>query len=487
MNAIKKIYLGFGLLLLLLILLSGIAIFQSMRSATLTAAMDAASQRRELSDDLKLDVVQVQQWLTDISATRGAEGFDDGYTEAANYAKLFHEHSGHLKGLYAGGATAQELGRMEEAFDKYYSFGREMAAVYIKDGPGEGNKMMERFDPIAEEMTGKLEVIVQQVNREFETALGEMESAARTSKLVGAAAAIVGILLGVGIAFYIASDTRRRMTFISQNLGGSSTQVNGAARQLSSASQDLASASTEQASALEETSATIEQIASMTKMNADNTGQAKRLADESYSQVRESETSIKDLVEGMRSIRASAESIGKIMKTIEEISFQTNLLALNAAVEAARAGEHGKGFAVVAEEVRGLAQRASASAKETAELIARSNTATAEGEHRVQTLVASFGSQLEIIKKLTGLVNEISSASEEQAKGVEQVNVAIQQMNGVTQQNASTSEQAAAASEELSAQAHSLQDIVGELSALVGLGQEEAMRSRRALAAPEEA
>ncbi|MBI5637877.1 MAG: methyl-accepting chemotaxis protein [Nitrospinae bacterium] len=485
MNAIKKIYWGFGLLLLLLVALSGISIYQAMRSAVLTARMDAASQRRELSDDMKLDVVQVQQWLTDISATRGAEGFDDGYKEAEEYAKLFREHSGKLKRLFAGSPTEEKLKSVDRAFEDFYTLGRTMAGTYVKQGPDEGNKMMGQFDPVAEKLASEMEETVQQVNKDFDETLAQLETAAQTSKLMGFAAAAAGILLGAGIAIYIATDTRRRMTAITENLGASSEQVSSAAGQLSGASQTLASSSTEQAASLEETSATMEEIAAMAKNNAENTMRAKKLTDGCIASIQNNDVSISRMVTAMKDIRNSSEAISKIIKTIDEISFQTNLLALNAAVEAARAGEHGKGFAVVAEEVRNLAQRASVAAKETEALIAGAMAATHGGETLVTEVAGVFRGLAGSITEINTLVTEITSASGEQAKGVDQVNVAIQQINGTTQQNASSSEEAASASEELNAQADTLREVVDSLSTLVGLDQARAATAARpALTAP---
>lgn len=479
MNAIRKIYWGFGSLLLLLVTLSGISIYQAMRSAVLTEKMNIASQRRELSDDMKLDVVQVQQFLTDVSATRGAEGFDDGYKNAENFAKLFRDHSGKLKQLFAGSPTGEKLKSVDRAFEDFYSLGLTMAGIYVKQGPDEGNKMMKQFDPIAEKMTATMEESVQQVNKDFDETLAELEAAAQTSKIMGFAAAAIGILLGAGIAIYIATDTRRRMTAITEDLGSSSEQVSSAAGQLSGASQTLASSSTEQAASLEETSATMEQIAAMARKNADSTQRAKMLTEGCITSIRNNDVSINRMVSAMKEIRGSTEAISKIIKTIDEISFQTNLLALNAAVEAARAGEHGKGFAVVAEEVRNLAQRASVAAKETETLIANAATTTRGGEALVTEVSAIFGTLAGNIAEVNALVTEIASASGEQAKGVDQVNAAIQQINGTTQMNASSSEEAASASEELNAQSDALREVVENLSALVGLEQASIPASAR--------
>ena len=163
------------------------------------------------------------------------------------------------------------------------------------------------------------------------------------------------------------------------------------------------------------------------------------------------------------------EEVGKaIAEVIDEIAFQTNLLALNAAVEAARAGEAGKGFAVVAEEVRNLAMRSAEAAKNTANMIEESVKNAQDGVDIATKVGQILDGIVQSIGKTTALVSEIAAASREQAQGIDQVNNAVAQMDKVTQQNAANAEESASASEELSSQAESMNDIVGELTALVG-------------------
>jgi methyl-accepting chemotaxis protein len=174
------------------------------------------------------------------------------------------------------------------------------------------------------------------------------------------------------------------------------------------------------------------------------------------------------MADAIQRIKASSDDTARIIKTIDEIAFQTNLLALNAAVEAARAGDAGKGFAVVAEEVRNLAQRSAEAAKNTAALIVESQQNAADGVN-VSTEVASTLNQIvDGIVRMNELVNGVSTASEEQARGAEEVNRAVEQMDKLTQTNAASAEESASASEELSAQAKELRDMVNVLVAVVG-------------------
>ncbi len=155
----------------------------------------------------------------------------------------------------------------------------------------------------------------------------------------------------------------------------------------------------------------------------------------------------------MGEIHASSEKIVDIISVIDGIAFQTNILALNAAVEAARAGEQGRGFAVVAAEVRSLAQRASAAAREIKLLIDDSSIKVADGRRLVAQAGATMQEVVASVGKVSNIVAEISNASMEQRAGIEEINRAITQMDGATQQNAALVEQAAAAAQSLRDQA----------------------------------
>jgi len=222
--------------------------------------------------------------------------------------------------------------------------------------------------------------------------------------------------------------------------------VASGATQIASTSQTLSQGSTEQAASIEEVSSSMEEMASNISQNAENATQTQSLASGAAGQAEDGGSAVSEAVEAMREI---ADKIG----IIEEIARQTNLLALNAAIEAARAGEHGKGFAVVAAEVRKLAERSGVAAGEISQLAASSvDVADRAGE--------LLGKLVPDIQRTADLVEEISSASNEQNAGASQINSAIQQLDSVVQQNASVSEEMSSTSEELSGQAVQLQDTV---------------------------
>ena len=255
---------------------------------------------------------------------------------------------------------------------------------------------------------------------------------------------------------------------IIKTLRESGEQIASASQEISSSSQSLAEGSSEQAASLEETSSSLEEISSMTKQNAVNSGQADNLMKETNQVVNRADESMRHLIVSMGDISRSSEETRKVVKNIDEIAFQTNLLSLNAAVEAARAGEAGAGFAVVADEVRNLALRSAEAAKNTAALIDGTVKKVMDGTELVAKTNDAFKQVNESSSRVGELVGEIAAASNEQAQGIEQVNIAVTEMDKLTQQNAANAEESASASQELSAQANQLKEIVGELVVIVG-------------------
>ncbi len=293
-------------------------------------------------------------------------------------------------------------------------------------------------------------------------------SQVRRAFLLIVGALVLFSMLGVTSGVITSSRLSKVLENVTATLGRASAQLTSASSQVASSSQSMAEGATEQAGSLEETAASLEEMASMTRQNAENARQANTFMDEEKVIVGRGSEAMGDMSSAIDKIKQSSDETAKIIKTIDEIAFQTNLLALNAAVEAARAGDAGKGFAVVAEEVRNLAQRSAEAARSTAELIQQSQ---ANADNGVQ-VTTEMGSTLDAIQesagKVAALVGEITSASDEQAQGIEQLNTAVAQMDHVTQSNAANSEEAAAASEELSAQANELNDMVETLASVVG-------------------
>jgi methyl-accepting chemotaxis protein len=232
--------------------------------------------------------------------------------------------------------------------------------------------------------------------------------------------------------------------------------VAGTSAQIAQGNQDLSQRTEEQAGTLEETASSIEELTSTVHQNAENARQASQLAVNASQVARRGGEVVGQVVDTMTGISTSSKKIADIIGVIDGIAFQTNILALNAAVEAARAGEQGRGFAVVAAEVRNLAQRSAAAAREIKDLIGESVGKVDAGTRLVDAAGQTMEEIVASVKRVSDLITEIAAASEEQSAGIAQVNTAITQMDQVVQQNASLVEEAAAATESMKAQADAL-------------------------------
>ncbi len=501
MKLSTKLYGGFGIVLSIMVALAVVGV---LKIASLNVVVgDLSNTHLPLVDILRsIDSVAVQQELAVTQyALHGDEEYRTEYDKTnTEVDELFAKAEKIIQGdeeLVEQGwdRTLREVASAHDHFaGACGQFQQAVTASRTSGGtgaesaatqPGQAgtaNRTSQQVDVLADqcgkasdEFMAKLDSLIATNEKEAIHVSDEAANQAKSARLVLAVASTVGLLLGLFLAWSITRGIIRPMRELFKGLtrfstrelnetGGdfkriiaglteSVSQVNDAAGQVATSSQQLAAGASEQASSLEETSSALEEMAAMTRTNASNANQANELAVEARKAADDGEQT-------MQAISESSDQISKIIKVIEEIAFQTNLLALNAAVEAARAGEHGKGFAVVADEVRNLAQRAAQAAKETTGLIENSVTKSRQGSEAIKGIVGN-------VAKLTDLIDGIAKASNEQAQGVEQVNVAVSQMDKVTQANAAGAEESASASEELSAQAEAVNGMVGELISLI--------------------
>ncbi|MBI5814266.1 MAG: bacteriohemerythrin [Nitrospinae bacterium] len=355
------------------------------------------------------------------------------YTEARDALAEFRDVS--------KGANAQLLSIYAKADEADTLFGQLRESVFGKVAPlfSSSNRLLEEISSSS--------------MAETRTVFSETSAEGMMARSVMISAIIMSVFIAIGIGLWLARSTTGPIGGIVNNLSESSGILSNISSQISTASMSLAEAAGEQAAALEQTSSSLEQISAMTKQNADNADNASRLSQGMTAVARKGNQAIRKMIEEMKATNKASGEIATIIKVIEDIAFQTNLLALNAAVEAARAGEHGKGFAVVAEEVRNLAQRSAAAARDTTGLIEDTMKRAAEGGQSAQHADAVLGEIIESVEKVANLVTEIAEASKEQAEGVEQLSVAVAEMNKITQSNADSAQRIASSSEEMNEQA----------------------------------
>lgn len=340
------------------------------------------------------------------------------------------------------------LGAYQTSLNKLFDFQNELVVTAVKDAAESYNtarNMMLALVAIALALAAGIAFLVtRSITRPLTVALNvsnqlaegnltaniEVTSKDETGQLLAAMQNMVGKLSQVVTEVRSASDS-----------------LSSASEEVSATAQSMSQATSEQAASVEETSASVEQMSASINQNTENAKVTDGMASKAAKEATEGGESVQLTVSAMKEI---AKKIG----IIDDIAYQTNLLALNAAIEAARAGEHGKGFAVVAAEVRKLAERSQVAAQEIGELASSSVQMAEKAGKLLDEMVPS-------INKTSDLVQEISAASEEQSSGVSQINTAMSQLSQITQQNASASEELAATAEEMSGQAEQLQQTMG--------------------------
>jgi methyl-accepting chemotaxis protein len=275
------------------------------------------------------------------------------------------------------------------------------------------------------------------------------------------------ILISQYIAWLVSKNIDESVKNVLGNLSGTSSNLISLSSELTVTSHKLAEGSTEQAASIQETSSTLEESSSMVHQTTQNTKEAEIIARNTKEFAGKGNSEMQIMLEAMEELKRSSAEISKIIKVIDEIAFQTNILSLNAAVEAARAGDAGKGFAVVAEEVRNLAQRSAKAAKDTAVII-EGNISLSEKCLTITEQVSGSLSQInDESGKVSELLGEISTASQEQEIGIGQINKAISQMEHVLNANAATAQESALSAEQLTVYSDTLKEIMNELNSLI--------------------
>jgi len=373
------------------------------------------------------------------------------------------------------GISSEMRKMIDNYLEKHKKYTSSSAMIYKK--MSEDEKYLENADNALNvknlgEEKNHLETMLKEfsdmIRKEVSQKIASVDMAAKRDNNIKASVSFIIIGLSVLIIFILIK--RGIIASISRVINGlnkSSEKVSSASGQILSFGQLLALGTSEQASSSEEISSVLEQISSMTRQNADNAKQADSVMTELKQIVESANHSMSELSVSIAEISKAGDQTSGIVKSIEKIAFQTNLLALNAAIEAARAGEAGAGFAVVADEVRSLAVRAAEASGSSSELLGEISRKVKNSSGFVSKTVEDFDKVSKTSIRVATLIEEISSASQEQAKGIEQVNNSVAETNQVIQQNAANSEKSAFASEDMTIQAEEMKRFVDELVLLV--------------------
>jgi methyl-accepting chemotaxis protein len=466
----KKMLLIAGLFTLGMTLIGANAYLTNRRVQEASVKSDEHSLKLSLIRSIETDLLKVQ-----LAGMEWIQKLDDRNADAKMKAEMgaasgrYEAALGELSKLADSENERGILKRLLQSASQLTQAALEELAGAIQDGTSSDaiSKAVERIDRIGAGIDQDLQELAKEVEADQKAALqGEAQMLARAN-LLSIIAGLVVLGIGLPLFYLIGRSVILPIRHVMAELNKGAGQVSSAALQLSSAGQSLASGSSEQAASIQETSASLEEMASMTKQNADNAGQANQLTAETKTTTESCSQAMEEMAAAINQVKEASAEAQKIVKTIDEIAFQTNLLALNAAVEAARAGEAGAGFAVVADEVRNLALRAADSARNTTAQIENINLRIGGAVEMVVKSIGSFAKVDSSMAKINELVAEISAASSEQSQGIEQINRAVGEMEKVTQQTAANAEESASASEEMSAQAEQISELVKELAQVV--------------------
>jgi len=278
---------------------------------------------------------------------------------------------------------------------------------------------------------------------------------------------VLTIIISQYIAYLVSKNIDKTVSTIIDDLSTAAGNLNSISIELTSNGHKLAEGTNQQASSIQETSSTLEESASMLHQTTQNTKEADTLAKQAKEVANQGDYEMQTMLASMEELKKSSAEISKIIKVIDEIAFQTNILSLNAAVEAARAGDAGKGFAVVAEEVRNLAQRSAQAAKDTAVIIEGNINLSVKCLKITEQVSGSLVTIKDETNKVSELLEEISTASQEQEIGISQINKAISQMETVIHSNASTAQDGALSADQVSIFSEQMEEIVNSLVRLV--------------------
>ncbi|MDH5485356.1 MAG: methyl-accepting chemotaxis protein [Gammaproteobacteria bacterium] len=463
---------------------------------------------------LKLSVTQVQQWLTDISATRGRDGLNDGFDEAENNAKLFKSLIRELEQLDPANTDTYEA--MIPSFNAYYETGKKMARAYIEEGPDGGNQMMAEFDQVAATMSTQVDGFLDNTLQRLSIALNKQEQASITSRQYFITSILI-IFVGLGILFAFTKQALSRLPgainkitqitngdltssihsnkkdeigqlldaveTMRQQLVSIITQIHQTSSQLTATSATLTQATaksndyssrqqseTQQvAASMNEMTATIQEVVrniNITAGTASDTDteseSGRQIVNQSIQDIRQLSDQLENAAMTIQQLENDSETITTVLDVIRGIAEQTNLLALNAAIEAARAGEQGRGFAVVADEVRALASRTQESTAEINQMLEK----VLNGSRKAVEVTTICQQQAQSVVEQTAGVD----------KSLTSIASSVREISDMSNQIATATEEQAAVSEEINNNINHIEEMsqhtVESMNELTHTGQE---------------
>ena len=430
-----------------------------------------------------------------------AEGDKKRLEEADERAASMRKSLQAMQAIPSRGEAATKL---RQRFDEYYAAATDTAQVILAIKAGDAAAAAKRMQGSQQALESELKGMREGARQAFDAGLSGAEGGV-TRSLYATLASAVAVVLGLGLGSHLliggvwrqlggepeyarrvmrriaegdlservvvhsgaehsllaaVRDMTQGLSGIVGEVRGGSSRMRDAAREIAVGNQDLSERTEQQAASLERTSARMHQLTETVQQNASSAQEASRLASTASDVASRGGDAVSQVVSTMAEISASSRRISDIIGVIDGIAFQTNILALNAAVEAARAGEQGRGFAVVAGEVRNLAQRSAAAAKEVKTLIGTSVERVESGTRHVQSAGATMSEIVQSVAQVADIIDKITHAAADQSAGIRDVNDDVRQLDDMTQRNAALVEEAAAAASSLQQQSEGLEAAV---------------------------
>ncbi len=496
----QRLSFGFGAMLVILLLaLSADTLIGTKNRETLLQGIAEANAKMALTTIMKSAQLEGVVSIRSIGLYTEPVAMNKEEANLKLHRQRFSEARTQLMTMGISGQGQQifdNIARLDKELERPISDAISQALAFNSEGVSK--VIAERTDPIYRQMLKEINSLVDLQKAEehavLDAAVVSGQNLMYLSFTIGGVAIVLGIMLSrmitlsitrplrdaVGFAQRVAegdltghiavtskdetgqlmdalSGMRTSLVNIVSHVHKSTSSIVTTSDEIANDNQDLAARTEQQAGSLEETAAAMEQLTSTVQQNAANARQANQLAASASSIAVQGGAVVSQVVETMGSINTSSKKIVDIIAVIDGIAFQTNILALNAAVEAARAGEQGRGFAVVASEVRSLAGRSAEAAKEIKGLISDSVSKVESGSQLVEQAGVTMRNVVDSVKRVTDIMGEITTASQEQSAGIEQVNQAIAQLENMTQQNAALAQRALGSVESLQKHAGNLQ------------------------------
>jgi len=458
--------------------------------------------------DMQMAVIQVQQYLSDISATRGAKGYDDGFDKAKAQAEKVITLCDDFQKMFGREGDAKNKAAMEKIkndFNVYYEMGKKMATVYIKDGPDEGNKLMEKFDPLAEQISKAIDAFSDDQAKELNANMAEISSVIQQGRTINLLLGGVILIVIIAMTTLITSGIKKNVARISgfvdeiakgdfvstltiesgdelgqiaqqltamknqvrdmlkdilssnEMLTASSSELTVISKQMSAGAEETLNRSNTVATAAQQMSANMSSVAAATEQASTNVSMVASATEEMTATINEisqntektrsiSEQAVvksKTASQKIDDLGRAAQEVGKVTETITEISEQTNLLALNATIEAARAGEAGKGFAVVANEIKELAKQTASATLEIKKKIESIQGSTAGTVQEIEGISKIIIEVNDMVAIIATAVEEQSATTKEISENVTQASQGIQEVTENVAQSSTVADQIA--------------------------------------------